>query len=165
MPNDTMAWRSVTQADFESLREIYDDAIAWLFEVKGITDQWHRPLPEGEIQSLIDSQEAYLVLVACDVAGAVKLSAKHEIPWEDRQDQALYAHSLAVMRKFSGRGVGTTMLEWAGTLARKSGKRFLRLDCMAENPRLRRYYSEAGFRDLGQHPQHTWHALFEKEIE
>ncbi len=164
MLGESMTWRQATPADFESLRDIYDEVVTWLYEVKGITGQWDRPIPDSEIQLLIDSKETFLAFIDGQAVGAVRLSPVRAIPWEDRQDQALYVHSLAVKRNFAGHGVGTTMLQWAENLARESGKRFLRLECWVENPRLRRYYSEAGFRDLGQHPQFTWYALFEKEI-
>jgi len=34
---------------------------------------------------------------------------------------------------------------------------------MYENAGLKQYYARAGFRFPGQHPQHSWYALFEKE--
>jgi GNAT superfamily N-acetyltransferase len=73
-------------------------------------------------------------------------------------------HELAVRRRFSGIDLGRKILELASDMAREEGKQFLRLDCMYENPRLRQYYADCGFRFLGQHPQHAWYALFEKEL-
>ncbi len=164
MPDQTITWRRVNPGDYDTLREIYREVVTWLWDVKGITDQWHRPVPGEEIQFLIDSGQAYLALVHGEPAGAVRLSGKHEIPWEDRQDRSLYVHSLAVRPKFSGLGVGRAMLQFTENLAREQGKEFVRLDCMAENPRLRQYYVNAEFHDLGQHPRHAWYALFEKKV-
>jgi len=56
------------------------------------------------------------------------------------------------------------MLDWACILARSHGKRLLRLDCMYENPGLRKYHCQAGFLLLGQHPTYSWYALFEKRL-
>jgi hypothetical protein len=37
------------------------------------------------------------------------------------------------------------MLKWAESVARKAGKMFLRLTCLAEDMKIRDYYERAGF--------------------
>lgn len=41
------------------------------------------------------------------------------------------------------------MLAWAADVTRRFGRRSLRLDCAADNTRLREYYEKAGFTDRG----------------
>ena len=76
-----------------------------------------------------------------------------------------YVHSLAVKRRFARQWIGRAVLDWAAGIARNRSKRRVRLDCMYESPRRWPYYSAAGFRFLGRHPQYAWHALFETVIE
>jgi ribosomal protein S18 acetylase RimI-like enzyme len=68
--------------------------------------------------------------------------------WRDVPEDAGYVHSLAIRRAYAGRGLGKTLLEWAERLA-TAGKRYLRLDCGAENLPLRAYYERLGFQHRG----------------
>jgi GNAT superfamily N-acetyltransferase len=72
-------------------------------------------------------------------------------------------------------GVGRALLEWAERTAVERGRRFLCLDCVAANTRLRRYYEDLGFRLVTEapgppdHPHTTAHgpwlaALYEKPL-
>jgi len=70
---------------------------------------------------------------------------KHDRAPED----AMYIGRLAVARQASGRGLGLELLGYAGTLAADAGFEYIRLNCPAENERLRRYYVDAGFTNLG----------------
>ena len=57
-----------------------------------------------------------------------------------------FVHRLAVRRSHAGQGVSTALLQWAVDRARALGKRYLRLDCDADRPRLRTLYERFGFR-------------------
>jgi ribosomal protein S18 acetylase RimI-like enzyme len=60
-----------------------------------------------------------------------------------------YIHGLAILRKYAGQSLGREILNWAIDMVKKE-KSLVRLDCMAENPRLCRYYEELGFQYVGQ---------------
>lgn len=51
-----------------------------------------------------------------------------------------------VRRAFKGQGVSTALLEWAAGQARSLGRRWLRLDCDADRPKVRAVYERFGFR-------------------
>ena len=83
--------------------------------------------------------------------GAVRLLKEDSIAWPDVRDgEAIYVNNLVVHRDWGHRGVGLRILEWAKREARAMGKVFLRLDCVADNQFLRRYYADAGFLDRGE---------------
>jgi RimJ/RimL family protein N-acetyltransferase len=69
--------------------------------------------------------------------------------WGDDILPALYVHALAVRREPLGRGSRLELLRWAVRAAADEGLTAVRLDCLAENDRLRRYYQQAGFRHIG----------------
>ena len=82
-------------------------------------------------------------------------------------------HRLAVSR--SHPGLGPTILSWAGQQVVDRGRRFVCLDCLSDNVRLRRYYEQLGFRAVGEvagpagHPTDPrlggWRAaLYEKAV-
>jgi ribosomal protein S18 acetylase RimI-like enzyme len=66
-------------------------------------------------------------------------------------DDAGYVSGLVVRPAVSGKGIGRRLLDWACRQSEQRGKRFLRLDCWADNPRLCDYYEAAGFRPRGEY--------------
>jgi ribosomal protein S18 acetylase RimI-like enzyme len=162
MASQQLDIKLATPDDLALVSDIYSSVCLWLHDVKGITEMWSREVSAEEMQELIDSNQLYLALIANEAAGAFKLTEQDRL-W-DHTDNALYVHAFAVHRKFEGMGIGKKMLDWAGDLARKRGKRYLRLDCMDENSELKQYYVRAGFELLGMHPQNSWSALFQKEV-
>jgi GNAT superfamily N-acetyltransferase len=63
--------------------------------------------------------------------------------WPSAGDDALYLHRFAVRRDAAG--AGRRAIEWAVEEARRRGREYLRLDCLAANPGIRRYYESRGF--------------------
>lgn len=70
--------------------------------------------------------------------------------WSDVDGTAGYVHRMAVYRRAAG--LGAVMLRWAADAVREHGSDALRLDCVASNARLRRYYEAAGFLHRGNVP-------------
>jgi GNAT superfamily N-acetyltransferase len=62
----------------------------------------------------------------------------------DPGGEAVYIHRLAVARAFHGRGFSGSMLAWAEDEARRTGCRFVRLDC-EPRPKLMGLYRAAGY--------------------
>jgi GNAT superfamily N-acetyltransferase len=48
---------------------------------------------------------------------------------EERAEPALYAHKVTVDRAYGGQGLGTELLDWAGTKAADDGADWLRWTC------------------------------------
>lgn len=63
--------------------------------------------------------------------------------WPDALDDALYLHRLAV--RHAGTGVGRRVLAWCKQQVLARGRVYLRLDCLADDAEIRRYYERAGF--------------------
>lgn len=64
--------------------------------------------------------------------------------------------------------LGGWLLVWAETQIIAAGRRLARLDCVAANSRLRRYYTEHGYHEAGYRsfPNPAWRAVmrFEKQL-
>jgi ribosomal protein S18 acetylase RimI-like enzyme len=56
----------------------------------------------------------------------------------------------------AGEGLGGQLLDRAEDRTRQAGRRFLRLDCAADNERLRGCYRERGFVELGRREFRDW---------
>ena len=149
--------------DEDAVVAIYTEIGTWLHEQKGVTRQWFRQLPPEDARQFIDTGELYLAYLGEEHVGALRLTPEPDRLWTENP-AALYLHSLAVRRAYAGHNLGRAMLSWVEDQARAAGKERQRLDCMADNLVLRRYYIEAGYTPLGIHPQYRGFALFEKYL-
>ena len=164
MSASILVFRPAELADFAALHAMYNAAGRWLHDSKGITDQWDRDIADEEVLRFIASGQATVAVWEEEPAGALRLAEKASLPWKDEGDDALYLHELVVRRDLAGRRLGRQIGAGAAAETRRRGRRYLRLECMAANPRLCQYYAEAGFSPRGQHPHYTWYALFEQDV-
>lgn len=144
----------ITQAtvtDLALVMAILGEAAARLC-ARGI-QQWASPPPPG-LWRLIERE-----LVAGHVYLAKADKGAHAIGlfrlrWEDTYwstaEAAGYVHSLALCNAACGYGIGEQLLQWIAAYLRVQQCCYLRLDCIAANERLRRYYEAQGFVYCGQ---------------
>ena len=131
--------------DTDTVLEILDEAAAWVIERK-LPSVWK---PGGfSRQSFLEHisrGEVHIGLVREKPAGTVTLQWSDPAFWGERHPDSGYVHKLAVRPAYTGQKIGVEMLKWAEATARTAGKRFLRLNCPAENRKIRDYYAQAGF--------------------
>ncbi len=89
--------------------------------------------------------EVYLARLGEEVVGTITLQWSDDPLWRDALPDGGYVHKLAVRRAYAGRGVGVGVLDWATRQSSQAGKKFLRLDWLADNPTTREYFEKAGF--------------------
>ena len=76
--------------------------------------------------------------------------------WGTDVTPALYIRRLAVSRRVGGSGLGYRILNWVEKNAALRGIEYVRLATASNNPRLRRYYEDAGFRHIGNPKNAKW---------
>ena len=77
----------------------------------------------------------------------MKFQTEDPLFWSDLPNEdSGFIHRLAVKRSFAGGYISTALLNWSIEHSRNLGKRYLRLDCAADRPRLRLVYENFGFR-------------------
>ncbi len=137
--------------ELETVVDIICQAAVWL-KAKGIR-QWESPPPPGLLELLereITKQQVYLAWLE----GAEEPIATFRFEWQGGpvwpdEVAAGYLHSLALRPAYIGRRLGDQIIEWAKARILQCGKRWMRLDCIAANERLRRYYERLGFQFRG----------------
>ncbi|GII62374.1 N-acetyltransferase [Sphaerisporangium krabiense] len=137
-----------TPQDVPALARMRRDAEDWL-AAQGIR-QW----PQGHvaperIAEQIDRSEWYMARSGEVPCGAFRLLWSDPGVWEGRDTLAAYVHGLMIDRGHAGGGVGAAMLAWVEDRARGAGTDLVRLDCVEHNTRLRRYYADLGFLEVG----------------
>ena len=141
-------------ADAPDVIAVVRAAAAWV-AARG-SDQWGYYLTgDGAdlIRQRIGQHEVYLVRAPDGLPVATAcLQWADTVYWPESGDDgtAGYVHQLATdPTAVPARGVGAALLDWSATRIRAAGRRHLRLDCLAANAPLCRYYDRLGFRRAG----------------
>ncbi|SDR04978.1 GNAT family N-acetyltransferase [Virgibacillus salinus] len=126
------------------------DAATWLIK-KGIY-QWEYYLSDESVREIKQDINAGTTFLFEDSGGhevAVFNLSPNQIEldisiWDERSDKAYYLHRLAVNENYHSRQIGKKILAWImDNIDQHQG--ILRLDCVAENPKLNQFYLDAGF--------------------
>lgn len=140
--------RSVTVDDVETAVAILEEAIAW-GSSNGF-QSWTpgtfadaRGVGRSHLQEAVEVHGLYLVWVDGEPAATFSLFTVDQRYWPDAGDDAVYLHKFATRR--TAAGVGRRAIEWIVGEVRRLGRRYLRLDCLAENDGIQRYYESCGF--------------------
>src|SRR3989454_6514372 len=153
------------QGDLDTVLEILEEASRWLSS-KGLESQW-RPSQafRQTIKDNIVRGEAYVVKAVEATVGTITLQWNDRKFWGDLPPEAGYIHKLAIVRSRAGQHLGLRLLHWAEDKTRAEGKRYLRLDCIASNKKIREYYEKAGFTHIRDTEMPGWKAsLYEKKL-
>jgi ribosomal protein S18 acetylase RimI-like enzyme len=138
--------------DYDVVMAILREAADWL-SARGIQQWYHWYMDVGEeiLRDRLEHHEVYLFQWGNALVGTLTIQWTDPEVWSERGIDGLagYVHGMAVARSAGGMRIGERMLEWAVATIAARGKRFARLDAMASNTQLCRYYEQRGFRPLG----------------
>ena len=129
--------------DVQEAKALVAGARQWLADRS--IDQWQDPLPDRVIEADVHHGRLFVIREAEGLAGMLSIAHSDEETWGPDPAHALYVHRLTVAQRHRGAQLGRKLLRWARTYALEHGSEWLRLDCAADNPGLRRFYELAGF--------------------
>lgn len=114
---------------------------------------WYMDFGQRMLRDRIKHHEVYLFQLDSTPVGTLAIQWSDPDVWGECGLDGLagYIHGMGIARSVGGRQVGQPMLEWAVETIVARGRRFARLDAMASNEPLCRYYKDRGFRPLGTH--------------
>jgi len=139
-------------ADYDAVMAILREAADWL-SARGNPQwqHWYMDFGERMLRERLEHQEVYLFRLDSTPVGTLAIQWSDPDVWSERGLDALagYIHGMGIARSVGGQRVGQQMLEWAVETIATRVRRFARLDAMASNEPLCRYYEERGFRPLG----------------
>ena len=136
--------REARTADLDAVMSMLEEAARWMVR-RGIEGWTPGSLSRRRIADLIESGEMYLAVLEGQPVGTFALEWSDSETWGNAPDDAGYVHGLAIRRNVAGTGLGRDLLKWAENSVSLSGKKYLRLDCVADNETLNAYYRQAGF--------------------
>ncbi|MFL5798859.1 MAG: GNAT family N-acetyltransferase [Actinomycetota bacterium] len=153
-PDGELVIRRAGSAEVDQAARVLEDAIEWAAELG--FDSWPPGTfsdpgawGHGRLLEALDSHGLFLARRAGETLATFSLLPEDQLFWPDAVDDGLYLHRFAVRRAHPGAGIGAQCLQFMREEVGRAGHRFLRLDCLAENPGIRRYYERAGFEHRG----------------
>jgi ribosomal protein S18 acetylase RimI-like enzyme len=120
---------------------LFEEGRKWHGEMK--VSEW----PVFELARVLDDIDNDRLFVLMDkqlVVGSVTISESDPLIWSDNTP-ALYIHRLVVARDLKGLNLGKLIVDKIEEKAIERDKSALRLDCWANNERLKSYYERIGF--------------------
>lgn len=129
--------------------QLLRDAAYWM-QSNGIQQWTPEQFNEADIIRYFEDREVYLALKEDELIGFFTLQFSDPQYWGSLNDDSYaYLHRLTVAIPYRGTGLGSQMLNKAVEIADKKGCKGLRLDTVATNVRLNRYYQSWGFHYMG----------------
>ncbi|WP_162297948.1 GNAT family N-acetyltransferase [Halalkalibacillus sediminis] len=123
-------------------------------------EQWGFLLQGGddaEIEQAIKNQDTYVLLDEDRMIGTFTIYNQPEEwdlhIWRDKAHDSSYLHRLAVAPSYQGNDLGGIMLDWIDD-NHMGFSNTLRLDCVANNDRLKDYYLQQGYQLIGTYDDH-----------
>jgi GNAT superfamily N-acetyltransferase len=140
-----IAIRRASEFEAPLVSEILAEAATWL-EHRGMPMWAPDDVSIRGVENDVNAGNFFLAWSDQVAVGTMCLTESDPLFWPDAlPDEALYSHRLAIRRARSGGHVSSALLRWALDQARVRGVRYLRLDCEASRPSLRRIYERFGF--------------------
>lgn len=138
--------RAAYDGDVDEILDLLSEAAHWVTTL-GIA-QWPEWFPREFIAEQVANNEVFVAVDGDVIAATVCVQWTDPMFWPDAAHDAVYIHRLAVRRSHAGAGLGEQIIRWAENEALAAGRAWIRLDCLTENTRLRRYYERLGFEHL-----------------
>jgi ribosomal protein S18 acetylase RimI-like enzyme len=142
-----MIIRKSTVQDVSDVLEILYENSKWL-DSQGIF-QWPFAWMKSQENEFIDAVETgnfYIYEELKSIVGVLHLTSKFNSLWHGRDENAFYLSKMAIKRSEANRQIGSRMLEKVEKLALCEGTTRIRLDCVSNNAKLKKYYEKRGFR-------------------
>ena len=153
--------------DIAGIIELFEEAAVWL-ESKNLFQWPIRVAPRfwSFLREKVRDGEVFVVRGGNGrLLAHIRFDYHPNKVWCDNPANTAYVRGLVIANEVRGQGMGTALLDWAQGYVRQRGFARLRLDCLAENGRLRQYYRDYGFTYVGQsHSGNYKAALFEMRV-
>ncbi|MBC8266930.1 MAG: GNAT family N-acetyltransferase [Flavobacteriales bacterium] len=148
-----MIIRKATIADLDGIMDMYISCVKGMI-ANGI-DQWDETYPNAEVikEDLI-AQTYFIAIEKGIIIGGINIDQKQDptylaIDWQDKTNQFLVVHRLAVKAEYWKNGIGKSLMLFTENLVIEKGLNSIRLDTYSGNPKALEFYNKLGYTELG----------------
>lgn len=147
-----MTIKLATFKDKEQIIDILYELALYLKDKK--IEQWQEWLAPKEsdlnwITDLINNSSFFLILKDNTTIGIFSLADQDAKYWGKSNDKSKYLHSLGILPQFKNNEIGKTVISLIKTQLKEKDYTFLRLDCISSNQKLKNYYLNQEFDEVG----------------
>lgn len=148
-----LRFQTIKSSDKKAVLALFKDA-ADKIEKKKIDhwQYWKNP-PIEKVQwveeGIANKEFFFIKTTESETIGMVRILEDDLMYWGEQSDKSKYIHSLVVIEKYEGQGIGELIIKKVEKEAKVSGFSYLRLDSDAKNPKLCNYYEKQGFQKVG----------------
>lgn len=132
----------------DALVVLRDEIAQWLLE-EDIRQWLPGEFPTARMQAWVEHGDVFVHRRDGRIVAVVAVLDDDLEIWDDDRDDAGYIHLLMVDRIHAGIGLGDAALAHAEARVRDRGGRLARLDVVASNEFLRRWYEARGYEVVG----------------
>lgn len=146
MAEQAVEIRFARETESPLVSSVLVEAAAWIAERRA--PLWPREqLGADAIAADVRAGRYVLMVAGNEAVGTARLTLDDPECWPDAvSGVAVYVHRIAIRRAWAGRSLPGMLLAWCEQQAQALARGYLRLDCDATRPKLRRLYEELGFR-------------------
>jgi protein-tyrosine phosphatase len=134
--------------DVDELVALRDQLAKWLIEL-GIQQWLPGEFSRARMRAWVERGDVLVHRRDARIAAAVAVLDEDTAIWHDDHESAGYVHLLMVDRAHAGVGLGDVALAHAEDRMRGRGRPLARLDVVASNAVLRRWYGDRGYEIVG----------------
>jgi ribosomal protein S18 acetylase RimI-like enzyme len=135
------------ESDTETIFELY--RLANEYQRANGYNLWKKFDPEL-IATEIREKRHWKIVINGSIACIFSIFYNDPLLWgEQDNDYSIYIHRIATNPLFKGRGMTSLIIDWAKAHARKTGRKYIRMDTWANNKNLSDYYIKCGFNIVG----------------
>lgn len=122
---------------------------------------WSPPRSMDDVARDIEEREVFIFSADSETIGTVSVGWIPTVPYDPdvtwgNAGTALYVNRLAVRPTYQGFGFGRRITAWVEDHARDAGADAVRLDALADNTHLLRFYTSAGYAVVGKREHSGW---------
>jgi ribosomal protein S18 acetylase RimI-like enzyme len=166
-----MIIRKANKSDLGNIMLMYNSCVNGM--LKNGIDQWDSSYPNVDV--ILADLKARTYFVAeenGEIIGGINIDQNQDdtylaLDWEDKRNQFLVVHRLAVKVEFWNDGIGKSLMLFTENLVTEKGLNSIRLDTYSGNPKAMEFYRRLGYTEIGTidlKPDKDKYYCFEKII-
>ncbi|CAM1341925.1 GNAT family N-acetyltransferase [Tenacibaculum amylolyticum] len=146
-------FKQIETKDLNQVLELFKEA-AEKIALKNVDhwQYWKNP-PTEKIQWVVEGIQKkeffFINNTVQENIGMVRIMNEDELYWGIQTEKAKYIHSLVVKGAYNGKGIGAKIIQEIENNAKKDACKYIRLDAVATNTKLCKYYEKLGFQKVG----------------
>jgi len=140
--------QATSEKDLFTASKIMTEVAEWLLKTGQPFWSLEELTPDHLVQ-YYQVDEFFLGVIREEPVAVMVLKWDDPLFWpEAKPGEAVYLHKFSIRNAYRGQQLSQKLLNWAVSYAAQNDRKYLRLDCDADRPKLNRIYQNFGFKPV-----------------